>query len=390
MLRVPTAPLAHRTPHRRLVEASPAVSFKATWQLRLAQTSPTALENAFWIICEAQQPAEQPIQQKPTSAARPFTVAANNEKLTFEIEKPFVKADFPSLYASFALHFLRGLPPPVRRLLAGGVAGAVGKTFTAPLESVKLRVVQNGSLGALEAARLIFARGGFGGFFRGNGLDVARTVPSKAIELAAFDALKPILLSLTHKIGDQRHPIVPDNLAVAAAGALAGVLSTTVVHPLETIRTRLAVTGGASGGAFACFADTVRHEGVGALFRGLDASIIGIVPYAAIRLATYDSLKRAHKRATGREHLEPAAAFAFGAVAGIVSASATFPLEVARRRMMMKGCPYGTLPAAIVGIARNEGLGALFNGIWLMVLKQGPQYALGFATYEQMKRALAM
>jgi solute carrier family 25 phosphate transporter 23/24/25/41 len=297
-------------------------------------------------------------------------------------------------------------PIPIRRLLAGGFAGAVSKTATAPLEAVKLQVVQ-GNINSIHAARMLYLSGGLGAFFRGNGLDCLRTIPGKGIELATFDALKRVILARTHrktsttssekgKIDTSDTSLVPDAAALAIAGAVAGILSTIAVHPLETLRTRLAI--GACGGsntalgisAWSCISEIVRNEGVGALFRGLDASIIGIMPYAAIRLSTYDALKRAYKRATGDEHLNPRAALIFGAIAGVSSAVVTFPLEVARRRMMAGGQRYRNVGVALVGIVSKEGVGALFRGVELTIVKQAPQYALGFASYEMAKRALAL
>ena len=323
-----------------------------------------------------------------------------SSSLVFEMETlPIAKSTnnaidlqliFDELSFSFK-NWAQTLPIAIRRLIAGGIAGAVSKTATAPLEAIKLQVVQ-GHTDTLNAARMLYFSGGFGAFFRGNGLDVGRSVVGKGIELAAFDSFKKAILS--RKKEDN---LVPDAVALAVAGAVAGILSTLATHPLETLRTRLAV--GACGGgrspltisAWSCIAEIVRNEGVGALFRGLDASIIGIMPYAAIRLCTYDALKSAYKRATGDEHLNPRAALVFGAVAGVASAVATFPLEVARRRMMAgTGGPYGNVGVALVAIVSKEGVGALFRGVELTIIKQAPQYALGFASYEMAKRALAL
>lgn len=44
--------------------------------------------------------------------------------------------------------------------------GAAGKTSTAPLETVKMQLVQSRSLGTLEAVQAIWHRGGLRGFFR--------------------------------------------------------------------------------------------------------------------------------------------------------------------------------------------------------------------------------
>jgi hypothetical protein len=330
--------------------------------------------------------------------------------LTFEFKelptsKATKKLELQLILTNFDRGFKRWaqtLPVAVRRLIAGGISGAVSKTATAPLEAIKLQVVQ-GRMNTLDAARMLYLAGGLGSFFRGNGLDIFRTIPGKGIELATFDALKRVIVARTHRKelenlsynGKNEDFIVPDAVALASAGAFAGILSTIAVHPLETLRTRLAI--GACGGsgsalsisAWSCIVEIVKNEGIGALFRGLDASILGIMPYAAIRLSTYDALKSAYKRATGEEHLNPRAALVFGAVAGVTSAVVTFPLEVARRRMMA-GSPYRNVGVALVGIVSKEGVGALFRGVELTIVKQAPQYALGFASYEMAKRALAL
>ena len=64
--------------------------------------------------------------------------------------------------------------------------------------------------------------------------------------------------------------------------------------------------------------------------QGIQASLIGILPYAAIRLGVYDGLKWGHRKYTKREHIPPVPTMLYGAVAGLISASATFPVEVVR------------------------------------------------------------
>ncbi len=50
---------------------------------------------------------------------------------------------------------------------------------------------------------------------------------------------------------------------------------------------------------------------------------------------------------------------------------------------MMAGAPHPNVAAALATIARTEGPGALFNGVLLSaVIKQAPQMAITFATYE--------
>jgi solute carrier family 25 phosphate transporter 23/24/25/41 len=289
---------------------------------------------------------------------------------------------------------VRRLPVGLRRAVAGGLAGAVGKTATAPLEAVKLQLVQK-RITTGQAVRLLYGRGGVLAFFRGNGLDILRTMPAKGIELATFDGLKRFLLVQR----DSHRLHIPENIVVAFAGAVSGVVSSIAVHPLETIRTRLVLVNSNSRsqrGALRCALDLVRWQGIPGLFRGLDASIAGVIPYAAIRLGTYDGLRRAYQKSKQSSKNEEGirsrgipseVALLFGAVAGITSAVATFPLEVARRRLMAGGYNRGAMHV-VLDIARTEGVQSLFSGVGLTILKQGPQYALGFAVYEAAKQAL--
>ena len=64
--------------------------------------------------------------------------------------------------------------------------------------------------------------------------------------------------------------------------------------------------------------------------QGIQASLIGILPYAAIRLGVYDGLKWSHRKHSKQEQIPPVPTMVYGAIAGLISASATFPVEVVR------------------------------------------------------------
>ncbi|GAB4823941.1 hypothetical protein N2152v2_010987 [Parachlorella kessleri] len=283
---------------------------------------------------------------------------------------------------------LRHLPVTTRHLIAGGVSAAASKSATAPLETIKMQLV-TGRMGIITAAQRILQQHGPLGFFRGNLVDVARTVPSKAIELASYEAFKKGLRKWKQRDGQH---VLPDAIVGLLAGGMAGVLSTLATYPLETVRTRLAVTGPGScagvNNVLECVAKLTAEEGPRSLYRGLDVSLAGVIPYAALRLGCYDALKWSYKKATGKHHIDAQAALVFGAVAGVASSSITYPLEVARRRMMMGAIYPGGVAGAITTIARQEGVAALFSGVWLGLVKQAPTFAIQFAAFEQAKQWL--
>jgi hypothetical protein len=177
-----------------------------------------------------------------------------------------------------------------------------------------------------------WATSGARGFFAGNFADVIRTAPQKSVQLAAFDAYKKLLGRRNKTTGRME----TSGLATTLAGAAAGVTSTITCFPLEVLRTRLAVSSQYKNLVHAAVS-IVRQEGPKALYGGLGPSLAGVIPYAGANLGMYDGLRWAYCRSTGEERVPKAAALLIGALAGVSAATATFPLEVVRRRMMM-GC----------------------------------------------------
>ena len=75
--------------------------------------------------------------------------------------------------------------PHLRRLVSGAIAGAVSRTFVAPLETIRTHLMV-GCSGANSMARVfrwILQNEGWTGLFRGNTVNVLRVAPSKAIEV---------------------------------------------------------------------------------------------------------------------------------------------------------------------------------------------------------------
>ena len=62
-------------------------------------------------------------------------------------------------------------------------------------------------------------------------------------------------------------------------------------------------------------------------------------------------------------------------LAWALCSSATLKAVARSRRMMMGNGPPASTLGALAYIARHEGVGALYNGIWLTWIKQAPQYA---------------
>ncbi|KAE8682720.1 Adenine nucleotide transporter BT1 [Hibiscus syriacus] len=126
--------------------------------------------------------------------------------------------------------------PSLRRLISGGIAGAVSRTCVAPLETIRTHLMVGSSGNSTtEVFHNILQTDGWKGLFRGNLVNVIRVAPSKAIELFAFDTVNKLLSS---KPGEESKIPIPASLV---AGACAGISSTLVTYPLELVKTRITI-----------------------------------------------------------------------------------------------------------------------------------------------------
>ena len=79
------------------------------------------------------------------------------------------------------------MPPsdPLARFLAGGLAGAVSRTATAPLERLRTMMMADAANARLAPTlRKMWASGGLLGLWRGNLASVVKIVPQSAIQFA--------------------------------------------------------------------------------------------------------------------------------------------------------------------------------------------------------------
>ncbi|KAL7112294.1 hypothetical protein ACP275_05G143700 [Erythranthe tilingii] len=271
--------------------------------------------------------------------------------------------------------------PSLRRLVSGGIAGAISRTVVAPLETIRthLMVGSNGH-STSQVFENIMKADGWTGLFRGNFVNVIRIAPSKAIELFIFDTVNKNL--------SQKLPIPPSLIA----GACAGVSSTLVTYPLELLKTRLTIQKELYNGLFDAFVKILQEGGPGELYRGLTPSVIGVIPYAATNYCAYDSLRKAYKKMFKQEKIGNIETLLIGSFAGAVSSTATFPLEVARKHMQVGAVSgrqvYKNVLHALSCILEREGVCGLYKGLGPSCLKLVPAAGISFMCYEACKKIL--
>eukprot|EP00238_Polyblepharides_amylifera_P009976 CAMPEP_0196587170 /NCGR_PEP_ID=MMETSP1081-20130531/56636_1 /TAXON_ID=36882 /ORGANISM="Pyramimonas amylifera, Strain CCMP720" /LENGTH=542 /DNA_ID=CAMNT_0041909275 /DNA_START=210 /DNA_END=1838 /DNA_ORIENTATION=- len=280
-----------------------------------------------------------------------------------------------------------GASEAFRHLIAGAVAGAVSRTSTAPLETLRLRMMVSGVCGGglksqvsglLKDAKHTKGRA----MFSGNGANVARSAPQKGIDFFAFSLYKRSL----KKVFGRGH----ESLQTLSAGALAGATSCVVLYPLELARSRLTTQAGSLryAGVVDCLTQIHRKEGIGGMYSGLRPSVLGILPEAAIAYGAFDLLKDGYAKLAKipAEEVGAMPAMVCGMMSAFTGQLVAYPLEVIARRMqvgdivLQKGS--GNFLTAAWALSRKEGFRSLYCGIVPASFKVLPMAAVSFGTYE--------
>lgn len=137
---------------------------------------------------------------------------------------------------------------------AGAIAGAVSRTCTAPLDRLKVFLQVRGT--EFASLRFCFKQllkdGGWPSLWRGNGMNVLKIAPETAIKFMAYEHAK-------RKIrGDSGSDLSIQQRFLA--GAFAGVVSQTVIYPMEVLKTRLVLgQTGDHRGIMHCFRKILRE-----------------------------------------------------------------------------------------------------------------------------------
>lgn len=293
----------------------------------------------------------------------------------------------------------------VKDALAGAAAGAFAKSAVAPIERVKLLLQlqlslnkstestlkkSNGYSGnASQVAWKVYADQGVLAFWRGNTPNILRQGGAAGLNFLFMDwyksAIAPIMTwSLT--LPSNRSPLKRKKrralLSSFLSGGLAGGTVTTVLYPVEFLRTRLAMDIGHCvnsrlypNGMRDVFMSTLRSDGVRGLYQGYGIALSGVVVYRALHLGGYDALKteilfrRINDVNSKSSSLTLGERFMAAQIVSILAGTICYPIDSVRRRLMMQaGQPleqrlYRNSIHAFWRIQMEEGIRGFYLGI---------------------------
>ncbi|KAK6911194.1 Mitochondrial substrate/solute carrier [Dillenia turbinata] len=290
----------------------------------------------------------------------------------------------------------------VGEFVSGALAGAMTKAVLAPLETIGTRMVVGvGSKNIAGSFIEVIEQQGWQGLWAGNAINVLRIIPTQAIEFGMFECVKRAMTSAQEKWKHEcpKLQIGPVNLnlsiswisPVAVAGAAAGVASTLACHPLEVIKDRLTVSPDVYPSISVALRKIYKEGGVGGLYSGISPTLIGMLPYSTCYYFMYEKLKSSYCLAKKKKVLNRAEMLVVGALSGLTASTISFPLEVARKRLMV-GALQGKCPpnmaATLAEVIREKGLLGLYRGWGASSLKVMPASGITWMFYEAWKDIL--
>ncbi|KAE9467652.1 hypothetical protein C3L33_00430, partial [Rhododendron williamsianum] len=241
-----------------------------------------------------------------------------------------------------------------RYLIAGAVAGTASRTATAPLDRLKV-------------------------------------APESAIKFYAYEMLKNAIGDFK---GERKEDIGTSGRLVA--GGLAGAVAQTAIYPMDLVKTRLqtcALEGGKVPRLGKLWKDIWVQEGPRAFYRGLVPSLLGIVPYAGIDLAAYETLKDMSRRYILHDaEPGPFVQLGCGTISGALGATCVYPLQVVRTRLQAQRSntndAYNGMADVFRRTLQHEGFRGFYKGLFPNLLKVVPSASITYLVYEAMKKSL--
>lgn len=255
-----------------------------------------------------------------------------------------------------------------------------------------------------QILRSIYVHEGWRALFKGLGPNLIGVVPARAINFYVYGNGKRIL---SDYFGYRDSKEAPVGIHLSAA-AIAGIATGTATNPIWLVKTRLQLDkSNAENGkgrqyknSWDCVKQTVRHEGIRGLYKGLSASYLGVTE-STLQWVMYEQMKKFLARREAAKLADPNYVHSIwddveqwggrvgsAGMAKLIAAAMTYPHEVVRTRLRQAPTvpvgggkvqmKYTGLVQCFKTVWKEEGMLGLYGGLTPHLLRVVPSAAIMF------------
>ncbi|ODQ63378.1 mitochondrial inner membrane transporter [Nadsonia fulvescens var. elongata DSM 6958] len=158
------------------------------------------------------------------------------------------------------------------------------------------------------------------------------------------------------------------------SGAIAGVSEILVMYPLDVVKTRMQLQVAGTGevpykSMFDCFSRIIKQEGLGRLYRGINAPILMEAPKRAVKFSANDKWGEVYRSWFGVTYMSQPLAILTGATAGVTESFVVVPFELVKIRLQDKTSKYTGVVDVVRKTVQQEGVLAMYNGLEATMLR---------------------
>uniref|UniRef100_A0A3Q2D0W6 Solute carrier family 25 member 24, like n=1 Tax=Cyprinodon variegatus TaxID=28743 RepID=A0A3Q2D0W6_CYPVA len=157
-------------------------------------------------------------------------------------------------------------------VLSAGLADAVSRTATAPIDRLKTQLQVQGSRAFSQSFQELKG-GGLRSMWQGNAVNVLKGTPQSTLQCLIYAQVRPETLTVWQRFG---------------LGCISGAVAHAVFYPLEVLKVRLNLQqSGTYHGVVACARTIYKQESMSSFYRGFKPSILCMIPYAGVECAVH-------------------------------------------------------------------------------------------------------
>uniref|UniRef100_A0A3Q3XHF6 EF-hand domain-containing protein n=1 Tax=Mola mola TaxID=94237 RepID=A0A3Q3XHF6_MOLML len=279
-------------------------------------------------------------------------VSSWKHSLVFDVgESRAMPIEFPEVASGFGAWR--------RFVLAAGLADAVSRSVTAPIDRLKTQLQVHGSK-AFSQGFQEMRTGGLRSMWQGNAVNVLKGTPQSTLQCLIYAQVRSSL-TVQQRFG---------------LGCVAGAVAHAAFYPLEVLKVRLNLQqAGTYHGVVACARSIYRHESTSSFYRGFKPSILCMIPYAGVECAVHQSIMSWAKNDSA--YNSDSKLFFFTFVAFAAAQISSYPLAVIRTQQQAQAFTSDSRPASgvlqgLMSIYERGGIRGYYNGMGASFVRAVP------------------